>query len=534
MTDIEREGESYCGHLLLKIRRKKVRKEELNTTKRETDKPVLIISGGLLILFVIFAMIDLSQVESWINTSFAFSAKYFGSYWEVLLLANFVIGLVLAFTKYGKVRLGKKEKPENGYYRWVSMILCTLLASGGVFWAASEPMSHFISNPPLFDDNSSTLAGVEPALAQSFFHWGFLAWAILGTLATIVLMYAHYHKGYPMKPRAFLYPVFGEKIFRKNSVIGSAADIISIVAVAAGTMGPIGFLGLQLGYGLHSLFGVPNTLTTNIIIVSGLLVIAAISVASGVDRGIQLLSRMNVGLTVFLAACILVLGPTMFILNKFVSAEGFHIQNMLTMALYQGDQAWLGWWTVFFWGWFLGYGPMMAIFIARISRGRTIRDLIIAVSIVAPLVTNFWFTVVGGTGIKAELDNPGSISEPFAAGGMPAAVMAIMDQLPLGYLLAIGFLIVTLVFVATTVDSISYTVAVTLTGDDRPNRMLRVFWVIIFGLMSIMLLAIGEGSISAIQNSIVVTAVPVSIIMLPTLWGAVKIARKLAVDQNIK
>ncbi|MRH44231.1 BCCT family transporter [Aquibacillus halophilus] len=501
--------------------------------RNSTDKTVFLISGGLLVLFVILAIIDLSMVEGWINTSFAFSAKFFGAYWELLLLGNFVIGLGLAISKYGKVRLGKLTKPENGYYRWVAMILCTLLASGGVFWAASEPMSHFITSPPLFDDNSSTLAGVEPALAQSFLHWGFLAWAILGTLATIVLMYVHYHKGYPMKPRGMLYPVFGEKIFNKNSILGNAADIVSIVAVAAGTMGPIGFLGLQLGYGLHSLFDVPNTLVTNIIVISALVAIAAVSVATGIDRGIQFLSRINVGLTIFLAICMLILGPTMFIINKFVSAEGFHIQNMLTMALYQGDQAWLGWWTVFFWGWFLGYGPMMAIFIARISRGRTIRELIIAVSIVAPLVTNFWFTVVGGTGLKAELDNPGSISVPFAEGGMPATVMAIMDQLPFGFFLAIGFLFVTLVFVATTVDSISYTVAVSLTGSDKPSRMIRVFWVLIFGVLSSVLLAIGENSISAIQNSIVVTAVPVSLLMLPTLWGAVQIARKLAAEQNI-
>ena len=508
-------------------------RKESNTDKQTTDKTVFFISGGLLILFVILAMIDLDMVEGWINSSFAFSAKVFGSYWELLLLANFIIGVVLAISKYGNVRLGKMEKPENGYYRWIAMILCTLLASGGVFWAASGPMMHFNATPPLFNDNSSTLAGVEPALAQSFLHWGFLAWAILGTLATIVLMYVHYHKGYPMKPRGMLFLLFGEKIFRKNSIIGNAADIISIVAVAAGTMGPIGFLGLQIGYGLHSLFNVPNTLVTNIVVISVLIVIAAISVATGIDRGIQFLSRMNVGLTVFLAVCMLILGPTLFIINKFISAEGFLIQNMLTMALYQGDQAWLGWWTVFFWGWFLGYGPMMAIFIARISRGRTIRELIIAVSIVAPLVTNFWFTVVGGTGIKAELDSPGSISTPLDVSGMPAAVMAIMDQLPLGFYLAIGFLLVTLVFVATTVDSISYTVAVSLTGSDQPSRLIRVFWVVMFGLLSIVLLTVGENSVTAIQNSIVVTAVPVSILLLPTLWGSIQAARKMAIEQNI-
>ncbi|SDK18863.1 BCCT family transporter [Sediminibacillus albus] len=507
-------------------------RQEKKISTNKTDTPVFIVSGGLIILFVLLSLMDLDRVGNWITASFNVSAKYFGSYWQLLLLANLLIGLGLAVSKYGKVRLGNKAKPENSYYRWVAMILCTLMASGGVFWAASEPMYHFINNPPLFNDNSSSMAGVEPALAQSFMHWGFMAWSILGTLATIVLMYAHYHKGFPLKPRAMLYPLFGEKIFRK-SIVGSIADIISIVAVAAGTMGPIGFLGMQLTYGLHSLFGVPNTLFTNIIVIAVLVVIAAISVATGVDRGIQFLSRMNVGLTVFLAIVMLIVGPTMFIINKFISAEGFHLQNLLTMSTYQGDQAWLGAWTVFFWGWFLGYGPMMAIFISRISRGRTIRELVLAVAVVAPLVSNFWFTVVGGSGIEAELSNPGVISDPLSNGGMPAAVMAIMDQMPLGLWLAIGFLIVTLVFVATTVDSISYTVAVTLTGNDRPKKWIRVFWVLLFGVLSTILLAIDPGSVTAIQNSIVVTAVPVSLLMLPTLWDAVKIARELGKEQHI-
>ncbi|WP_272914947.1 BCCT family transporter [Sediminibacillus terrae] len=509
-----------------------MRQDKKTSLNNKTDNPVFIVSGGLLLLFVLLSLMDLDMVGGWITASFNVSAKYFGSYWQLLLLANLLIGLGLAVSKYGKVRLGNKAKPENSYFRWIAMILCTLMASGGVFWAASEPMYHFITNPPLFEDNSSTMAGVDPALAQSFMHWGFMAWAILGTLATIVLMYAHYHKGYPLKPRAMLYPLFGEKIFQK-SVVGTIADIVSIVAVAAGTMGPIGFLGMQLTYGLHSLFGVPNNLVTNIIVIAVLVVIAAISVATGVDRGIQFLSRMNVSLTVVLAAFMLVVGPTMFIINKFISAEGFHLQNMLTMSTYQGDQAWLGAWTVFFWGWFLGYGPMMAIFISRISRGRTIRELIIAVAIVAPLISNFWFTVVGGSGIDAELTNPGVISEPLNAGGMPAAVMAIMDQMPLGLLLAIGFLIVTLVFVATTVDSISYTVAVTLTGNDNPQKWIRVFWVLLFGVLSIILLAIDPGSITAIQNSIVVTAVPVSLLMLPTLWDAIRVARILGKEQQI-
>ncbi|ARK32519.1 BCCT family transporter [Halalkalibacter krulwichiae] len=499
----------------------------------KTDWTTFAVSGGFLFLFVIFALVDINRVEGWVTNSFNWSVTFFGAYWQLLLLGNFVIGMILAFSRYGNVKLGKMEKPENGNFRWISMILCTLLASGGVFWAASEPIYHFVTTPPLFaSDGMTPQEAIIPALSQSFVHWGFLAWASLGTLTTIVLMYAHYHKGYPLKPRAILYPIFGEKIFKK-SIVGSTADIVSIIAVAAGTMGPIGFLGLQIGYGLHFLFDIPNTLTTNMIIVGALILIAAISVASGVDKGIQFLSRLNVIFVVLLTAILLIIGPTMFLIDSFIGAQAFQLQHFFQMNLYRADQAWLGYWTIFFWGWFLGYAPMLAIFISKISRGRTIRELIVAVSIIAPLVSNFWFAVVGGTGLSHELTNPGSISGPLSDGGMPATVMAIMNQLPMGFWLAIGFLIVSIVFVSTTVDSISYTVAVTIQGTDHPQKWMRVFWVILFGMLSVVLLTIGEGSIQALQNFIVVTAVPVSILLLPPLWSAPKIAKQMAREQGI-
>lgn len=495
-----------------------------------TDWTVFFISGGFLVLFIIVSFFDSEMVGEWITTSFNASAKFFGAYWQVLLLGNFIIGAILAVSKYGNVRLGNREKPQYSYYRWVAMILTTLLASGGVFWAAAEPMYHYMNTPPLL--GGGEFNDISGALGHSFMHWGFVAWAILGTLSTIVMMYVHYGKGYPLQPRAILYPILGKKVYNK-SFIGSTADIISIIAVAAGTLGPLGFLGLQVGYGLHHLFGIPNSLTLSIFLVIGLVVIAAISAGSGIDRGIQLLSRINIGMTILLAIIILLIGPTMFILDSFVAGQGSYLQHFFEMSLYRGDGEWLGSWTIFFWGWFLGYGPMMAIFIARISRGRTIRELIIAVSVVAPLVSNFWFAVVGGTGIFLETENAGSISTYLAESGMPAAVMAIMDQLPFPTLLAFGFLAVAIVFVATTADTISYTVAVTLTGDDRPQSWLRIFWALIFGALSVILLIIGEGSITAIQNFIVVTAVPVSILLLPPLWLAPQVAKTMAIEQNI-
>ncbi|HLR63791.1 MAG TPA: BCCT family transporter [Lentibacillus sp.] len=498
--------------------------------KIKTDWTVFAVSGGFLILFIVLSFINSTMVGEWITTLFNYSADLFGAYWQVLLFGNFAIGIYLAFSRYGRVKLGRMDKPKYSYYRWVAMILVTLLASGGVFWAASEPMYHYMTTPPLF--GGGEVNNISAAFAQGFMHWGFLAWAILGTLATIVMMYVHYSKGYPMRPRALLFPIFGEKIFHK-SVLGSAADIFSIIATAAGTLGPLGFLGLQIAYGLNHLFGVPNTVSVSILVVVVLVVIAAISAATGVDRGILLLSRVNVGMTFLLGIIMLLIGPTLFIIDAFVGGTGFHLQNFFAMNFYRGDNAWLGAWTIFFWGWFIGYGPMLIIFISRISRGRTIRELIIAVSIVAPLVTNFWFSVVGGTGVFFELENPGSVSGALNEAGMPAAVMAIMDQLPMGTVMAVAFLIISVVFVATTTDTMSYTVSVTLTGNDHPARWLRVFWALIFGGTTMMILTIGEGSISAIQNSIVITAVPVSFLLLPPLWNAPQIAKKMALEQGL-
>lgn len=497
---------------------------------KKTDWPVFYVSGGFLILFIVLSLINSSMVDKTITTLFDTSADIFGSYWQLLLLGNFFIGVFLACSKYGNVRLGNQAKPKYSYYRWVAMILCTLLASGGVFWAAAEPMYHYMDTPPLL--GGGAFDNVDGAFAHSFMHWGFTAWAILGTLATIVMMYVHYTKGMPLRPRGLLYPIFGEKIYEK-SVLGSAADVISIIATVAGTLGPLGFLGLQISYGLHHLFSVPNTVSISIMVIGILVLIASISAATGVDRGILLLSRINVGMTIVLGLIVLVVGPTLFIIDAFVGGSGFYLQNFFAMSLFRGDTAWLGGWTIFFWGWFIGYAPMLIVFISRISRGRTIRELIVAVSIVSPLVSNFWFSIVGGTGVSLEIESPGSISDALTEGGMPAAVMAIMDQLPFGVLFAIGFLLVSIVFVATTTDTMSYTVAATLTGNDHPKRWLRVFWAVIFGATSMIILTIGEDSITSIQNSIVITAVPVSILLLPPLWIAPKVAKKMALDQRL-
>ncbi|MCL1139389.1 BCCT family transporter [Shewanella pneumatophori] len=490
--------------------------------------PVLWLSGGFLVLFVLLAVFDTSALSNVIQVGFSKVTLWFGPFWQVLLLANFVIGLYLAFARTGDVILGNRATPEMDTFKWLAIILCTLLAGGGVFWAAAEPIAHFVSSPPFYGEAEGRHLAIN-ALSQSFLHWGFLAWAILGTLAAIVLMHLHYDKGLPLQPRTLLYPIFGDRAL--NGWIGTLTDTFCIIAVAAGTIGPIGFLGLQISYALNALFGVQDTLMTQSLVVVFAIAMYTLSALSGLSRGIQIISRYNIILAAALIIFILLFGPTSFIVDGYMQGMARMVNNFVPMSLYRGDADWLSWWTVFFWGWFLGYGPMMAIFIARISRGRSIRQLILSISLVAPLITCFWFSVVGGSGLAFELTNPGVMADAFEGFNLPGVLLAITSQLPMPTLIAILFLILTTTFIVTTGDSMTYTISVVVSGSTEPSGAMRAFWGVLMGLVAIALIAMGAGGISALQSFIVITAVPVSFVLLPTLWHAPKMAKLMAEQQ---
>lgn len=489
--------------------------------------PLFYVTGGFIVAFCALALIDLDTLSTLVDVGFAFSARIFGLYWQLLLLATFLIGLTLCVLPGGKAKLGALEKPEFTVFQWGAMIMCTLLAGGGVFWAAGEPMAHFISPPPLFGGEGLSEAAAAPALAQAYLHWGFLAWAILGSLTSVMLMYYHYEKGLPLSPRTLLYPVFGDRAI--NGPIGLIADASCIVAVVAGTVGPIGFLGLQVSYGLDTLFGIPDGLATQAAVIAGLVALYTVSAVTGINRGIQFLSRVNILLACALLLFILVAGPTAFIFEGFFAGMGVYFSNFFQLTLFRGEAGlfgepgWLGWWTVFFWGWFLGYGPLMAMFIARVSRGRSIRAIVIMLSVIAPIVTNFWFTIVGGTGIAFELAEPGSVSTAFEGYNLPAALMAITQNLPMGFLVSLLFLVLTTIFVATTGDSMTYVISVAMSNEDRSATWVRVFWGLAMGAMALILISVGSGGVGKLQSFIVVTAVPVSLVLLPSLWDAVRI-----------
>ena len=498
--------------------------------KRTLDLPVTVITIGFLALFCVLALVNAELVKSLVNGGFAWSIKYFGAYWQVLLLLTFLIGLFIALGSTGRVKLGALERPELSNFKWTAIIMCTLLAGGGVFWAAAEPIAHFVSVPPTFDAPADDFEKAVNALTQSYMHWGFLAWAILGVLTSIVLMHLHYDKGLPLKPRTLLYPVFGDAV---NGPLGTIVDAVCLIAVAAGTIGPIGFLGLQISFALNSLFSIPDVFYTQFTVILIAVVIYIISALSGLHRGIQILSRYNVILAIGLMIYILIFGPTGFIINAYIHGVGNVIDNFISLATFRANEGWLGWWTVFFWGWFLGYGPVMAVFISRISRGRSIRQLVLTISVVAPLVTMFWFTIVGGAGLSHEIANPGTVSKAFEGFNLPGALLAITATLPLSDFISLLFLVLTTIFIVTTGDSITYTMSTIVTGDTDPNPIVRIFLGITMGAVAIILISLGSGGISALQSFIVVTAVPVSLVLLPSLWNGPKIAMEMAKNQNV-
>ncbi|MEA2117885.1 BCCT family transporter [Halovibrio sp. HP20-50] len=498
------------------------------------DPIVLILSIGFIVAFLALSLYDVALVADNISAGFAWTALALGSYFQLLLLLTFFIAIGLAMTSAAKAKIGNLDAPEMSTFKWLSIILCTLLAGGGVFFAAGEPVYHFVVTPPAFDSEAGTADAVSGALGQSFMHWGFMAWAVLGSLTAVVLAHAHYVKGQPLQPRTLLYPIFGERLMR--GPLGSVVDACCVIALVAGTVGPIGFLATQVSFGLHELVGLPEGYNGQLIILAVLGSIYVLSAMSGVHKGIQLLSRFNVLLAMVIGAVIIVFGPTLFLVNSYLSGMGAYVSEFFTMATMTAETApawWMQWWTVFFFAWFIGYAPLMAIFVARISRGRSIREMIIAVAILAPIATTVWFTLLGGSGIYYQLNGVIDLTEALNNFQFDVATLTVAQALPGGTVMALAILLLTTIFVATTGDSMSYAIAVVGAGHDNPSPYMRAFWGVAMAIMAAVLLYMGAGQISALQQFIVITAIPVSFILLPSLWNGPQAAYAMAREQGI-
>ncbi|WP_206951471.1 BCCT family transporter [Trinickia acidisoli] len=494
------------------------------------DWPIFCSSGGFFLLFLIAASINLRWWSKVIAIAFAWVTERFGLYWQVLMLATLVISLGIAFSKLGRVKLGGIDQtPSNSTFNWAVIVICALLAGGGAFWAAAEPLINFVDPPPFYPIESETYAAGVEALAQSFLHWGFLSWAILGSLLSIVLMHLHYDKGLPLAPRTLLYPLFGARALK--GPIAVIADATAIVAVAAGTIGPIGFLGLQIAYVLHIMWNAPDTIATQALVILSVTVIFTAACVAGLD-GLRFVCKIHVWLMLGLAAFLYLFGPTAFLNTVFFKAFAVHVVDFALTATHRGNSTWTHSWTLFYWGWFIGYAPVMAIYVAKVSRGRTIREVVTLLSIAAPLITMLWFTLVGGTGIGIELRSPNVV---IGHGMQPEALLlGVAQAMPLPGLISALFLFLSFFSVVTNAGSIAYTIAMSATDDrEEPDNWLKIFWAVGMGAIGAVLITMGAGGVSALQSFIVITAAPVSLMILPALWDAIRIARAMAAEQGV-
>ncbi len=476
---------------------------------------------GFFTLFLIAALVDLTALGQVIQSGFRLSVRYFGLYWQWLMLINFVVALIIAFTPQGGIRLGRVPDPTIGTLRWLAMIMCTLLVGGGFFWSAAEPLAHFLERPPAFKNVPMGLASsIGPALGQSFLHWGFLAWSVLGTSSTIILMYAHHQGGLKLRPRALLYPLVGDRL--ENHWLGAVIDAVAVIAVASATIGAVGFLASQLGFSIEALGGWQDTITAKLSILMMVVLVYSVSAYTGMLKGIQFLSRLNILGAAALILVVLIWGPTDFIFTQLLLGFGSYLTYFADMSLTHVDPEWNSWWTWYFWGWFIGFTPMMAVFVARISEGRSIRELVLIVAIVAPLLTNFGFAVLGGAGLFYEVVAPETVSGPMLRGGPPAALMAVLSQLPASSIILPAALVLTVIFVVTTADSIAYTIAMVVTGHAHPTKIARGFWGLMIGFIAAVLLFCAEegGGLGVLQSLFVVTAVPISLLIGLTVIAA--------------
>lgn len=508
--------------------------EAKSGTLADSDPLVLVLTIGFILVFVGASIINSDYVASLIGSGFTWTAKYLGSFFQILLMLTFFVALGTAFSRAGAARVGGLERPEISRFRWLSMIMCTLLAGGGVFFAAGEPVYHFVVTPPAFSSEAGTPEAVAPAMAQAFTHWGFLAWAVLGSLTALVLTHAHYGQGKPLQPRTLLYPVFGEKIIK--GWVGGVIDAFCVIAVVAGTVGPIGFLATQMSFGLHELFGLADGYATQLTVLILLAGVYMVSAMTGLHKGIQLLSRFNVLLALGIAAVIFIFGPTLFLTNTYTQSMGEYMTSFFAMATMTADTApewWMQWWTVFFFAWFIGYTPLMAVFVARISRGRTVREMILAVAFIAPIATTIWFTLLGGSGIYHQLAGTFDLTDALNSFRFDVATLTVAQALPGGTWMAAAILLLTTIFVATTGDSMSYAIAMVGAGHDEPSPWVRVFWGGSMAMMAAILLYMGAGQIGVLQQFIVLTAIPVSLIILPSLWTGPQAAMAMAREQGL-
>ena len=469
-------------------------------------------------LFVIYGAIAPKQLETVTQAITNFIAVNFGWYYLLLVLAILVVSIYLLFSRYSTITLGEEgEDPEFSLKSWFAMLFSAGMGIGLVFWTTAEPISHAFTLTPIH--KAGTQTAINEAMQFSFFHWGIHAWAVYGIVG-LVFAYFNFHKGYPGLVSATLRPILGEKMMR--GPIGGAIDVLAIIATVTGVAATLGFGALQINEGLNFLFKIPSNFGTQVVIIVIATVLFTWSAWSGIDKGIKNLSNINMFLAFVVLIALFCVGPTLNILNTFTNSLGDYIANFFNMSLripQSGGEKfqWLQQWTIFYWAGWVSWAPFVGIFIARVSRGRTIKEFILGVLFVPALVCFLFFAVFGASAIYLQQNGIANIAKEATE----TATFATLEHFPLGFLLSIITLIVIMIFFVTSADSATYVLGMLSSkGSINPSGVVKVSWGVILALFAMIM--IYTGGTQSIQNLLIIAALPFSIVIIFMIWSLFK------------
>ncbi|NDV87602.1 BCCT family transporter [Aurantimonas aggregata] len=481
------------------------------------SRPVFTISAILILGFIVFGALFNDLASTIFTGAQAGIADYFG--WFLILTTNLALGLCiyLAFSRFGDVRLGAQtESPEYGLMSWTAMLFSAGIGIGLLYWAVSEPLFHFFA-PPMGEPE--TIEAAKQAMVLSFLHWGLHGWAIYGIVG-LSLAYFHYRNGLPLSVRSALYPLIGERIY---GPIGHTVDILAVFGTMFGIVTSLGLGVMQINAGLGIVFGVGDSLIVQIALIAGITGLATISVMLGLDGGIKRISNLNISLSFALLAFIVVTGPTLYIFDSFVENVGNYVAGLITFGTWSEAYSGTNWqvdWTIFYWAWWISWSPFVGIFIARISRGRTVREFILGVLLVPTSILFFWFTAFGGTALNLELaGDPGLIEATKESYGN--AIFALLDFFPFSGVISCVIMVMIVMWFVTSSDSGSFVIdMLTAGGDANPPKIQRMFWAITEGCIAAVLLA--AGGLNALQAAAVVAGFPFAFVIILMMYGLLR------------
>lgn len=482
--------------------------------------PVFTIAAVILAILVALGAIFPKQFGVVAGQMFDFTTRNFAWFY---LLAVFVIILFLLFlavSKFGSIRLGGNEaKPDFSFITWISMLFSAGLGVGLVFWGVAEPMSHFFTTP-VADVEPLTTDAARLAMGYSFFHWGISQWSVY-TLMGLAMCYMLFNKKKELLISTSLEPVTGTKKSVKNAI-----DIFAVIATVMGVATSIGLGVLQTNGGLSAVFNLPMSFGIQLVIIAVMFVGYMLSSTTGLQKGIKYLSNLNMALAILLLAFVFITGPTVFILETFTLAIGDYISHFVEYSLrlqpYKHG-TWVKDWTVFYWAWAIAWSPFVGAFIARVSKGRTIREFIIGVLIIPPVISCFWIATFGGTAIWHDL-NEGTEIASLVNEDITVALFETLNNLPLSTIASIIGIILIFTFLVTSADSATFIMAsMTSYGSMNPAVFTKLTWGVLMAAISAVLLY--AGGLDALQTASLIAALPFAVIILLlgiTLWKMLK------------